>query len=212
MRKILSLAIAGLLMSMTAFAATTATNTNKVSPTLQVSATVQDAVSLTLSVGTTASISHCSVTATGSSPDYTMAFGTVDALATNAGNCNKFAPATPGTSAAVYWSDYTLLPTWSSQASDVAPTITAYVSSAFTANDGLTVVRDTANSSTVPAGVGSFTALATAAPGDTIASGTTAIVNNTPITRFIGLQVAPTATAGVGTQQTATVTFTLTIQ
>jgi hypothetical protein len=207
MKRILSLTIAGLLtLSMAASAATSAANTNKVSPTLQVSATVQDAVSLTLSTGNTSSISHCSVAA---GSDYTMAFGTVDALASNAGNCNKFAPATPGTTAAVYWSDYTLTPTWSSQATQANPTVTAYVSTNFTATTGLTVVRDTANSSTAPTGVGSFTALSTLTTGDTIA---TAAANNTPITRFIGLQVAPTATTGMGTQQTATVTFTLTVQ
>lgn len=207
MRRILSLTIAGLLsLSMAASAATTAANTNKVSPTLAVTATVQDAVSLTLSNGTTASINHCTVAA---GSDYTMNFGTVDALASNAGNCNKFGPTTPGSTAAVYWSDYTLTPAWSSQAAQTNPTVTAYVSTNFTTTTGLTVVRDTANSSTAPATIGAFTALSTVSSGDTIAS---AVVNNTPITRFIGLQVAPTATTGLGTQQSATVTFTLTVQ
>ena len=81
-------------LSTAAFAGTTATNSNTVSPTLQISATVQSAVQLTLSTGT-AAVTHCAVTPTGGTPDYTMNFGTVDALGINAGNCNKFAPATP---------------------------------------------------------------------------------------------------------------------
>ena len=44
-----------------------------------------------------------------------MNFGTVDALGINAGNCNKFAPTTPGTTNAIYWSDYNLNPVFTSQ-------------------------------------------------------------------------------------------------
>src|SRR5258708_5934800 len=92
-----------------AFASTQNTNTNTVAPTLQINVNVQKAVRLTLSTGTVAA-THCAVVAGGGSPDYTMNFGTVDALAINAGNCNVFAPVTPGVSNAVYWSDYTLTP------------------------------------------------------------------------------------------------------
>src|SRR5437868_15529620 len=81
-------------LSTAAFAGTTAVNTNTVSPTLQISATIQKAVQLTLSTGT-AAVTHCAVTATGGT-DYAMSFGTVDALGINAGSCNKFAPVTPG--------------------------------------------------------------------------------------------------------------------
>src|ERR1043166_3907093 len=99
-------------LSTGAFAATTATNTNTVSPTLQISATIQKAVQLTLSTGT-AAVSHCAV-ATGGSTDYAMSFGTVDALGINAGNCNKFNPTTPGVTNAIYWSDYNLTPVFTS--------------------------------------------------------------------------------------------------
>ncbi len=91
-------------LSTAAFAATTATNTNTVSPTLQISATIQSAVQLTLSTGT-AAVTHCAVTP-GTGTDYAMSFGTVDALAINNGACNKFAPTTPGVTNAIYWSDY----------------------------------------------------------------------------------------------------------
>ena len=100
-------------LSTAAFAGTTATNTNTVSPTLQISATIQSAVQLTLSTGT-AAVTHCAVTP-GGSTDYAMSFGTVDALGINNGACNKFAPATPGVSNAIYWSDYNVTPVFTSQ-------------------------------------------------------------------------------------------------
>src|ERR1051326_4192960 len=152
-------------LSTAAFAGTTATNSNTVSPTLQISATVQSAVQLTLSTGT-AAVTHCAVVPTGGTPDYTMDFGTVDALGINAGNCNKFAPTTPGTSNAIYWSDYNLNPVFTTQTTS-NNTITAQVTTDFAAPNNLFIVRDSANSSTVPASAASFTAMGTAA-ADTI--------------------------------------------
>ena len=70
-------------LSTAAFAATTATGTNTVAPTLQISATIQSAVQLTWSTGT-AAVNHCAVTP-GTGADYAMSFGTVDALAINNG-------------------------------------------------------------------------------------------------------------------------------
>ncbi len=107
------------------FAGTQGTNTNTVSPTLQISANVQKAIRLTLSTGT-AAVTHCAVVAGGGSPDYTMDFGAVDALGINAGNCNLFAPATPGVSNAVYWSDYNLTPVFTGQSATTS-TVTAQV-------------------------------------------------------------------------------------
>jgi hypothetical protein len=194
-------------LSTAAFAATTASNTNTVSPTLQISATIQSAVQLTLSTGT-AAVTHCAVT-TGTGTDYAMSFGTVDALAINAGACNKFAPTTPGVTNAIYWSDYNLTPVFTSQTASAASNITAKVTTDFAAPHDLTVVRDSANSATVPTGVASFTPVSTATP-DTIAS---AVVSGTALTRFIGVSVAPVNAAGIPTTaQTATVTFTLTVQ
>lgn len=194
-------------LSTAAFAATTATGTNTVAPTLQISATIQSAVQLTLSTGT-AAVTHCAVTP-GAGTDYAMSFGTVDALAINAGACNKFAPTTPGVTNAVYWSDYNLTPVYTSQAASTNASITARVTTDFAAPHDLTVVRDSANSATVPASVASFTAVGTAT-ADTIAS---TVVSGTALTRFIGVSVSPTNAAGIpATAQTATVTFTLTVQ
>ncbi|HLW54157.1 MAG TPA: hypothetical protein VKW06_15075 [Candidatus Angelobacter sp.] len=201
-------------LSTAAFAGTQATNTNTVSPTLQISATIQKAVQLTLSTGTAAIASHCAVAPGGNPPDYTMDFGNVDALGINAGNCNKFAPATPGTSNAVYWSDYNLTPIYTSQSGTSASSITAYVSTNF-ANGNIGIVRSsTANSSAIPAGVASFANMSTAVGAqDTIANAAdmTAAGNGGTLTRFIGVSVAPTNGAGLAGATSATVTFTMTI-
>ncbi|HYL93767.1 MAG TPA: hypothetical protein VEW69_11500 [Alphaproteobacteria bacterium] len=212
MKKSLFTLAAGLMaISTAAFAGTTATNTNTVSPTLQVSANIQKAVQLTLLTGTSTA-AHCTVTPAGGAPDYTMNFGNVDALGINAPTCGSvFAPATPGVSNAIYWSDYNLKPVFTSHATTNASTITAYVSTNFAGNN-ISMVRDSANSATVPGSAAAFTAMSTAVGAqDTLASGA-GITSGTAITRFIGVSIAPTNGAGIGTgAQTATVTFTLTI-
>jgi hypothetical protein len=207
MKKQLLIMVVVAFAAVNAMAATTATNTNTVAPTLQISANVQKAVRLTLATGTAAT-PHCTVTATGGTPDYTMNFGTVDALAINAPTCGSvIAPTVPGTDSAIYWSDYNLIPVFTGQAA-TTNTITAQVTTNFTAAD-LTVVRDSANSSTVPTTAAQFTAMGTAT-ADTIV---TNAANGTAVTRFIGVAVAPTNGAGTLTgAQTATVTFTLTVQ
>ena len=210
MKKQLTIIMAVLVSATVAFAQTQATNTNKVSPTLAVSANVQKAVQLTLSTGATAA-AHCAVAA-GAGTDYSMNFGTVDGLGINAGNCNKFSPTTPGVSNAVYWSDYQLTPVFSSQ-SVSTNTITAQVTTTFggvaNGTSNLILVRDTANSATLPAGAASFSNMGSAS-ADTIATNAT---NGTAITRYIGIAVTPANGASVLTgAQSATVTFTLTVQ
>ena len=208
-RYVTIIALGMMALSTAAFAATTAVNTNTVSPTLQVSATIQKAVQLTLSTGT-AAVTHCTVTPTGGSPDYTMNFGTVDALGVNAGNCNKFNPAVAGTDNAIYWSDYNLTPVFTSHTATSGTTISAQVTTNFGVSN-IFVVRDAANSSTVPASAAAFTALSTATP-DTIVSGA-GLTSGTAQTRFIGVAITPANGATVGTgAQSATVTFTLTVQ
>jgi hypothetical protein len=205
-----SIVILAVLMALStvAFAGTTATNTNTVSPTLQISATVQKAVRLTLSTGT-AAVTHCAVVATGASPDYTMNFGTVDALAINAPACGSvFAPAVPGTSNAIYWSDYNLTPTFTGH-TVATSTITAQVTTDFAAPHNIFIVRDSANSNAVPASAAAFTAVGTGS-ADTIATNP---ASGTALTRYIGVAVTPVNGAGVlQGPQTATVTFTLTVQ
>jgi type 1 fimbria pilin len=210
MKKYLTIILALLTAAPMVFAQTAATNTNKVTPTLSVSANVQTAVQLTLSTGTVAA-AHCAVAA-GSGTDYSMNFGNVDGLGINGGNCNKFAPTTPGVSNAVYWSDYTLTPVFSSQ-SVSTNTITAKVTTTFggvaNGTTNLIVVRDTANSATLPASAASFSNVGSAS-ADTIA---TNAANGTAITRYIGIAVTPANGAGILTgNQSATVTFTLTVQ
>lgn len=207
MKKYSTILMLGIIvLSTAAFAGTQATNTNTVSPTLQVSATIQKAVRLTLSTGT-AAVTHCAVVNNGGNPDYTMNFGTVDALGINAGNCNLFGPANPGVDSAIYWSDYNLTPIFTGQ-SVTTNTITAQVTTNFTAANA-SIVRDSANSSTVPTSAAQFTAMGVAS-ADTIATNAT---NGQALTRFIGVAIAPTNGAGTLTgAQSATVTFTLTVQ
>lgn len=202
---VITLMLTLLVAAPAAFAGTQGTNTNTVSPTLQVSINIQKAVRLTLSTGT-AAVTHCAVVNNGGNPDYTMNFGTGDALGINAGNCNLFGPTNPGVDSAIYWSDYNLTPVFTNQ-STTNNTITAQVTTNFTAANA-SVVRDSANSSTVPANAAAFTAMGVAA-ADTIA---TNLPNGQATTRFIGVAIAPTNGAGTLTgAQSATVTFTLTV-
>jgi hypothetical protein len=207
MRKRFLLVMTVLLVAATAaLAGTQATNTNTVSPTLQVSIIIQKAVRLTLSTGT-AAVAHCAVAPTGVSPDYTMDFGTGDALGINTGNCNLFGPANPGVDSAIYWSDYNVTPVFTNQ-STTNNTITAQVTTNFTAANA-SIVRDSLNSSAVPANAAAFTPMGVAS-ADQIA---TNAANHLAFTRFIGVAIAPTNGAGTLTgAQSATVTFTLTVQ
>lgn len=202
---VITLMLTLLVAAPVAFAGTQNTNTNTVSPTLQLSINIQKAVRLTLSTGT-AAVTHCAVVNNGGNPDYTMSFGTGDALGINAGNCNLFGPTNPGVDSAIYWSDYNLTPVFTNQ-STTNNTITAQVTTNFTAANA-SVVRDSANSTTVPANAAAFTAMGVAS-ADTIA---TNLPNAQPTTRFIGVAIAPTNGAGTLTgAQSATVTFTLTV-
>ena len=200
-------------LSVAGFSATQAVNTNTVSPTIALSATIQKAVSLSLATGSTAGVNHCAVASGGGSPDYTMNFGTVDALGINPGNCNVFAPTTPGVSSAVYWTDYNLTPVYTSHSSTSSSSITAYVSTNFAGSNIAVLRSSTANSSTTPSGASSFANMATSSPGDTIASAAdlTTAGNGGTLTRFIGVSIAPTNNAANLTGGTATVTFTMTV-
>jgi hypothetical protein len=199
------------MVASTSFAGTQkADGSTSVSPTLQISATIQKAVSLTLATGNTVGISHCAVTPNGGNPDYTMDFGSVDALGINTGNCNKFNPTTPGSTNAVYWSDYQLKPVYTSFQTFGSTTLTAQVTGDFAAPKNIFIVRDTANSSTVPAGVGSFSAMGVGSADD-ISGG--AVTSGTAVTRFVGVEITPTNSATeLSGLQSATVTFTLTVK
>jgi len=187
------------LAAMRGLASTTGTNTNTVSPLAAVHVNVQDAIQLTLATGT-----GCAVTA-GGGTDYSMNFGTVDALAITAPACgSKFAPITPGTTNAVYYSDYQLTPIFSSQ-SVATNTLTAYVSSPF-AKATLSIVQSNA----APAGIGNLTPMSKLVGAQTNIA--TNAVSGTAMTRYIGVSVAPTNGPGMTGADAATITYTLTVQ
>ncbi len=198
-KRVAFLALMIVLLTGSAFANTQATNTNTVSPTLKVNVTVQNAIQLTLSTGT-----MCAVTA-GSGTDYAVSFGNVDALAINNASCgNKFAPTTPGTTNAAYYTDYQVTPIFTSQAVSTN-TITAYVSSNF-AKASLSVVQSTAS----PATIANLTAMSTSVGSQTNVA--TNATSGTALTRYVGVSVAPTNGAGLTGADAATITYTLTVQ
>ena len=187
------------LAAIPALSSTQATNTNTISPTLKVNVTVQDAIQLTLATGT-----GCTVTA-GGGADYSMNFGTVDALAINAPACgNKFAPTTPGVTSAVYYSDYKLTPIFTSQLVSTN-TLTAYVSSNF-AKANLSIVQDNA----LPALITDLTAMSTVVGAQTNVA--TNATSGTALTRYLGVSIAPTNGAALTGADAATITYTLTVQ
>jgi hypothetical protein len=200
MRKQLTIlaAVALVFGAVNASAATQAANTNTISPTLVVNVTVQKAVSLTLATG-----SQCVINA-GGSGDYNVSLGTVDALAINAPACgNKFAPTTPGTTNAAYYTDYSLTPIFTSQPVSTN-TITAYVSTNF-AKANLSIVQSNA----LPASIAALTAMSTNVAAQTNVA--TNATSTTPITRYVGVAVAPTNGAALTGADSATITYTLTV-
>jgi len=202
--KRMTLAIfAALLMASTSFAATSATGTNTVAPTLQVSATIQSAVQLTLSTG--AAAGSCAISA-GPPSDFKMDFGTVDGLAINNGSCgSRYTPAQTGGNA-VYYTEYRFTPSFTSQATS-NNTVTAYVSSNFSLAN-VSIVRDTLNTAAVPPANG-FSAMSTnSGSPDSIASN---VGSGSAQSRYIGVSIANTNGAGLTGATSATVTFTLTV-
>jgi hypothetical protein len=185
--------------SLPVFASNEATNTNTVSSTLVVNVNVVKAIRLTLTQGT-----QCTVTA-GVNPDFTMDFGTVDALGISNASCgSKFSPANPGSDPAKYYSDYQLTPRFTGQSA--GGTITAYVSSDFATAAGLLSV---VQANTAPGSAANLTAMSTNAASPTPID--TGMTNNTAITRYIGVSVAPINGSGTLTgTAAATVTYTLT--
>ena len=86
------LLIVALFSAVSGFAATSATGTNTVSPALVVNVTVAKAIQLTLATGSLGT-TPCAITP---ASDYSMTFGTVDALGITAPICGaKFPPTTP---------------------------------------------------------------------------------------------------------------------
>jgi hypothetical protein len=197
------LLVATLLFATAGFAATQATGTNTVSPTLVVSVTVAKAVRLTLATGSLGS-TPCAVSA-GGGGDYSMSFGTVDALGISAPTCGaNFTPTTPGVTNAAYYADYQITPVFTSQ-SVSTNTLTAYVSSNF-AKSNLSIVQ----ASSTPGSIAGLTAMSTNSGSQTTV--VTNATSGTALTRYIGVSVAPDNGSGLTGSDSATVTYTLTVQ
>jgi hypothetical protein len=201
-KNLVVLALMGVLVlaAVPTFATTQAVNTNTVSPTLTVNVNVQDAIQLTLATGT-----GCTVVA---AADYSMNFGNVDALAINApcpgAGAGKFAPITPGVTNSAYWSNYTLTPVFTSQGT-TNNTVTAYVSSNFGRPAQLSIVQSTV----APATIAALTPMSTNVAAQTNIA--TNALSGTPLTRFLGVSVAPTNGAALTGADSAVITYTLTV-
>ena len=209
--KRMTLAIFATLLTMatTTFAATGAANTNTISPTLSISATVQDAVQLTLTTGTNLAGTSCAISA-GAGTDYQMSFGNVDALAITPVTCGAKYLAGGGSNT-VYYTDYQVTPTFAGQAANTASgSIKAYVSSS-TLPSSVTIVRDTANTGTNPGSATGFSAMpTTAGTAYSIASGP--LTSGTALHPFIGVAISNANGAGTTGAATATITYVLTVQ
>ncbi len=207
MRRQTQILIAALILvagfSTRAGAATSAVNASTVSPTLQVSVTVQKAIALTLSQG--AGAGACNVT---TASDYSISFGNVDALGINTPTCGaKFDPTTPGVSASAYYTDYKLTPMFTNQSATSA-TVTAYVSTNFaTLSSILSVVQ----ASSAPGNIGALSAMSTSSGSPTSVG--TSLASGTAVTRYIGVTVQPTnsGSSTVSGSDTATITYTMTV-
>jgi hypothetical protein len=207
MRRQTQILVAALILvagfSIRADAATSAVNASTVSPTLQVSVTVQKAIALTLSQG--AGAGACNVT---TASDYSISFGNVDALGINTPTCGaKFDPTTPGVSASAYYTDYKLTPMFTNQSATSA-TVTAYVSTNFaTLSSILSVVQ----ASSAPGNIGALSAMSTSSGSPTSVG--TSLASGTAVTRYIGVTVQPTnsGSSTVSGSDTATITYTMTV-
>jgi hypothetical protein len=179
-----------------------AAGTNTVSATLAINVTVQKAVRLSLSGGTVGT-TPCTMN-NPSAGSYNVSLGNIDALAVEAPTCGKsYAPTTPGTTNSLYYTDYQLIPIFTSQSPTVSPTITAYVSSNF-AKATLSVLQATSDT-----GLAAYSAMSIlSASPTTVVTGAT---STTSYQRFVGVSVAPTNGASLTGADSATITYTLTV-
>jgi hypothetical protein len=180
----------------------TATGTNAVSATLAVKATLAKAVQLTLNTGTGCTVSN------GGGGDFSLDFGTVDALGISTGCAGAGAGKFTSSNQAIYYSDYTITPAFTNQGTTTGSTLSAYVSSAF-GQAGFSIVQ----TNSAPAAFADFAAMSTASGAQTDVKGGSSIASNTALTRYVGVKVDGTnSNAPTGSSSTAVVTYTLTIQ
>jgi len=175
-------------------ATTSAANTNIVAPTLNVSATVQSVVSLTLATGT----AGCAISA-GGGGDYSMSFGNVNGLGLGAPTCGVVASAS--SSGATYATTYQMTPTFSGFAS-TAGTAVVITTSGFTHSTVLSLGEAATTA-------GPFTTIPASGNNVSVAAAT----SGTAINRAMSLAVTANNGGPAFTgNDSALVTYTLTVQ
>jgi hypothetical protein len=158
------------------------------------SQTVQTAVQLTLGTAP----AGVTVTATGATPDYSMAFGNVNGLGIGPGAGLTTVAAAGGV---IYHTPYLLNPVFTDFTSTTA-TINVYVSTNF-AHPAVLKMQDSG------AGAGPYTAISLTAATPTVM--TTTAADRSSITRFLGLFVGLNNAGAFLGADNATLTFTLTV-
>jgi hypothetical protein len=180
-----------LLLSSTGLAATSATGTNTVAPTLAISVDVQSAVELTLGPGASGPGTPCTINP---ASDYSMSFGNVNGLGVGTPTCGGVTSVTG--SDATYATSYKLTPRFSGQSSAAASV--ALTALAFAHPTVLTLMEGatTGGLATVPTS-GSTHVISTLSSG-------------TPVERYLAVTVSIAPTGYTGSDST-TLTFTMTV-
>jgi len=159
-------------------------------------------VQLTLNTGSGCTVSN------GGGGDFSLDFGTVDALGISTGCAGAGAGKFTNSNQAIYYSDYTITPAFTNQGTTTGSTLSAYVSSPF-AQSGFSIVQ----SNSAHAAFADFSAMSTASGAQTDVKGASSIATGTALTRYVGVKVDGTSTnTPTGASSTAVVTYTLTIQ
>jgi hypothetical protein len=180
-----------LLLSSTGLAATSATGTNTVAPTLAISVNVQSGVELTLATGTSGP-APCPINP-GGGGDYNLSFGNVNGLGLGTPTCGAV---TADASGATYATSYHLTPRFSGQSSATGSIV--LTAPAF-ANPSILTLKEGATTPTLVA--------VPAAPGPAQITG---LASGTAVERYLGVTVS-NASPGFTGADTTIVTFTMTV-
>lgn len=178
-----------LLLSSTGLAATSATGTNTVAPTLAISVNVQSAVELTLTTGTTGP-TPCTIN---TASDYSMDFGNVNGLGVGTPSCGAV---TVTGSDATYATSYNLTPRFSGQTSTTASVV--LTAPAF-ANPTILTLKEGATAGGLAA--------VPSAPGPAQITG---LSSGATVERYLGVTVSNVSPGFAGADAT-TVTFSMTV-
>jgi hypothetical protein len=182
-----------LLLSSTGLAATSATGTNTVAPTLAISVTVQSAVELTLGSGGSPPGTPCTINP-GGGGDYNLSFGNVNGLGVGTPTCGGVTSVTA--SNATYATSYKLTPRFSGQSSATGSIV--LTAPAF-ANPTILTLKEGATTGTLVA--------VPSAPGSAQITG---LASGTAVERYLGVTVSNVSPGFAGADAT-TVTFSMTV-